>query len=32
MSNLRKHLRQTGLDKEIRTLRNVGYIMQRRVI
>lgn len=28
MSNLRKHLRQTGLDKEIRTLRNVGYIMQ----
>lgn len=28
MSNLRKHLRQTGIDKEIRTLRNVGYIMQ----
>ncbi len=28
MSNLRKHLRQTGLDKEIKTLRNVGYIMQ----
>lgn len=28
MSNLRKHLRQTGLDKEIRTLQNVGYIMQ----
>jgi two-component system response regulator CiaR len=28
MSNLRKHLRQTGIDKEIKTLRNVGYIMQ----
>lgn len=28
MSNLRKHLRDTGIDKEIRTLRNVGYIMQ----
>ncbi|WP_430610224.1 response regulator transcription factor [Enterococcus sp. DIV0876] len=28
MSNLRKHLRDTGVDKEIRTLRNVGYIMQ----
>ena len=28
ISNLRKHLRQTGIDKEIRTLRNVGYIMQ----
>ena len=29
MSNLRKHLRSTGLDKEIKTLRNVGYILQR---
>ena len=28
MSNLRKHLRSTGLDKEIKTLRNVGYILQ----
>ena len=28
ISNLRKHLRDTGIDKEIRTLRNVGYIMQ----
>ncbi|STD23977.1 response regulator receiver domain-containing protein [Enterococcus mundtii] len=28
MSNLRKHLRETGLDKEIKTLRNVGYILQ----
>ncbi|WP_165006952.1 MULTISPECIES: response regulator transcription factor [unclassified Enterococcus] len=28
MSNLRKHLRETGLDKEINTLRNVGYMMQ----
>jgi two-component system response regulator CiaR len=28
ISNLRKHLRNTGIDKEIRTLRNVGYIMQ----
>jgi two-component system response regulator CiaR len=28
ISNLRKHLRDTGVDKEIRTLRNVGYIMQ----
>ncbi|MEY8444655.1 response regulator transcription factor [Enterococcus ratti] len=28
ISNLRKHLRQTGIDKEINTLRNVGYIMQ----
>lgn len=29
MSNLRKHLRSTGLDKEIKTLCNVGYILQR---
>lgn len=28
MSNLRKHLRQTAIDKEIKTLRNVGYLMQ----
>ncbi|MCT1903018.1 response regulator transcription factor [Oceanobacillus sojae] len=28
MSNLRKHLRQTGLDKEFRTLRNVGYMLK----
>ncbi|EPH96538.1 MULTISPECIES: response regulator transcription factor [unclassified Enterococcus] len=28
MSNLRKHLRQTSIDKEIKTLRNVGYLMQ----
>lgn len=28
LSNLRKHLRNTGIDKEIRTLRNVGYIIQ----
>lgn len=27
MSNLRKHLKQTGLDKAIKTLRNVGYIL-----
>ncbi|MEN2277707.1 helix-turn-helix domain-containing protein, partial [Enterococcus faecium] len=24
MCNLRKHLRSTGLDKEFKTLRNVG--------
>lgn len=28
MSNLRKHLRPTGLDKEFRTLRNVGYMLK----
>ena len=29
MSNLRKApARETGLDKEIKTLRNVGYILQ----
>ncbi|MCD5003537.1 response regulator transcription factor [Enterococcus saccharolyticus] len=28
MSNLRKHLRPTGLDKEFRTLRNVGYMLE----
>ncbi|RPA65012.1 DNA-binding response regulator [Aerococcus agrisoli] len=27
MSNLRKHLKVAGLDKAIKTLRNVGYIM-----
>lgn len=28
MSNIRKHLRSSGLDKAIKTIRNVGYIMQ----
>lgn len=28
MSNLRKHLRETTLAKDIKTLRNVGYILQ----
>lgn len=28
MSNLRKHLKPVGLDKAIKTLRNVGYLMQ----
>lgn len=28
ISNLRKHLRVSGLDKEIKTLRNVGYMLQ----
>lgn len=28
MSNLRKHLRVTGLDKDFRTLRNVGYMLK----
>ncbi|GAA3023665.1 response regulator transcription factor [Tetragenococcus solitarius] len=28
VSHLRKHLRKTGIDKEIHTLRNVGYIMK----
>ena len=28
MSNLRKHLRPTGLATEFRTLRNVGYILK----
>lgn len=28
MSNLRKHLKPTGLDKAFKTLRNVGYILQ----
>ena len=28
MSNLRKHLRPTGIDKDFRTLRNVGYLFE----
>lgn|SRR5699024_8889591 len=28
VSHLRKHLKQTGIDKDIKTLRNVGYIMR----
>ncbi len=28
MSHLRKHLRPTGLDKDFRTLRNVGYMLK----
>lgn len=28
MSNLRKHLKVVGLDKAIKTLRNVGYLLQ----
>ena len=28
MSHLRKHLRDTGLDKKFQTLRNVGYLLQ----
>lgn len=28
MSNLRKHLRETGLDKDFHTLRNVGYMLK----
>lgn len=28
MSHLRKHLRETGLDKKFQTLRNVGYLLQ----
>lgn len=27
ISNLRKHLRPTGIDKELQTLRNVGYML-----
>ncbi|MFC0233227.1 response regulator transcription factor [Vagococcus entomophilus] len=27
MSNLRKHMKATGLDKKIKTLRNVGYML-----
>lgn len=27
MSNLRKHLRTTGIDKDLQTLRNVGYML-----
>lgn len=28
MSNLRRHLKPTGLDKDFKTLRNVGYMMK----
>lgn len=28
MSNLRKHLKPTGVDKQLKTLRNVGYILR----
>lgn len=28
MSNLRKHLKTTGVDKQLQTLRNVGYILR----
>ncbi|MFV0557388.1 MAG: response regulator transcription factor [Enterococcus sp.] len=28
MSNLRKHLKPSGMDKSFKTLRNVGYILQ----
>lgn len=28
MSHLRKHLKNTGVEKQLRTLRNVGYLLK----
>lgn len=29
MSHLRKHLKETNLNKQLTTIRNVGYILQK---